>query len=519
MGNYPNIILQSNCIFPATGEAAYSGYVAINEDRISALGSGSIPQELIGPDTKIIPCGDATILPGASDVHCFFTGYSVGFVGVNLENAENIAGVLNMVSAYAKQVPEDKPILGHGIKASVALPPDTKWLDKVYGDRPVILFEEGCETCYMSKSAKAKYDFTPETCYPEAYVRLLPEILTDRAFILPEFKKYMHMMNSKGITSVKEMGFDDFYGFTDLLEELEKDHALTCRIHFMSQPVGKPFDINYGKAMRDRFQSEFVRFSGYNQMTDGSISQLCGDLKQPYLCADTTCAQSIPWETLRQDALCADQEGFRFSLHAQGDAAISKVLDIYEECLRDEQGKLVNRHSITDLEFSDPADLERMGKLGVIAEIYPQIQSIADREGKIAMIEEKIGPERGAFYWNRRKMADSDVLLSCGTDLPLLIDNIPESIYHAVGGFFPEGGPAFNEQNMLTREELLTAWTKGGAYNLYRETELGTLEVGKKADIAVFSGNLLTTPLETIRSIHTTMTFVNGQKVYDAKEN
>lgn len=36
--------------------------------------------------------------------------------------------------------------------------------------------------------------------------------------------------------------------------------------------------------MREKFTGEFVRFSGYNQMTDGSISQLCGDLKQPYSC-------------------------------------------------------------------------------------------------------------------------------------------------------------------------------------------------------------------------------------------
>lgn len=71
-----------------------------------------------------------------------------------------------------------------------------------------------------------------------------------------------------------------------------------------------------------------------------------------------------------------------------------------------------------------------MGKLGVIAEIYPQIQSIANRKDKLAMIEEKIGMDRGQYYWNRRKMADSNVLLSCGTDLPLLIDDIPESIYH-----------------------------------------------------------------------------------------
>ena len=54
-----------------------------------------------------------------------------------------------------------------------------------------------------------------------------------------------------------------------------------------------------------------------------------------------------------------------------------------------------------------------MGKLGVIAEIYPQLQSIANRKDKLAMIEEKIGMDRGQYYWNRRKMADSNVLLSC----------------------------------------------------------------------------------------------------------
>ena len=120
-----------------------------------------------------------------------------------------------------------------------------------------------------------------------------------------------------------------------------------------------------------------------------------------------------------------------------------------------------------------------MGAMGVIAEIYPQIQSIADREGKLAMISEKIGMDRGRYYWNRRKMADSGVPLSCGTDLPLLIDNIPESVYHAVGGYFPEGG----------------------AYNLSCEDSLGTLEPGKKADIAALSGNLFTTPVENSRNL------------------
>ena len=178
---------------------------------------------------------------------------------------------------------------------------------------------------------------------------------------------------------------------------------------------------------------------------------------------------------------------------------------------------MVNRHAITDLEFSDPADLERMGKMGVIAEIYPQIQSIANRKDKLAMIKDKIGEERGRYYWNRRKMADSNVIISCGTDLPLLIDDIPQSVYHAVGGLFPEAGEPFNKQNTLNISELLKAWTCGGAFNLGKEDVLGTLEEGKKADIAVIDGDIFTVPLEKVRDLKVCLTICDGKIVYEGE--
>lgn len=514
MSKHAEIVLQSNCVFTAAGEAPFAGYVAVAEGRILAVGRGTCPPELLDASTQVFDLGDRTVSPGFSDVHCFFTGYSIGFVGADLSGADSCEALAEQAGAYAASVPADRPVLGHGWDAERIHPQDHRLLDERFGDRPVILFAAGCETCWMNQAALDKYQFDPDTCYPEAYWRLLPDVLGDRDFILPEFRRYMQMMNSRGVTSVKEMGFDQFYGFTDLLEELEQAGELTLRVNFMSQPVGEGASLEYGRRMRDRFRGEFVRFSGYNRMTDGSISQLCGDLKQPYCCADTTCAQEIDWDLIAAETRAADAEGFRFSLHAQGDAAISKVLDIYETCRRDEQGRMVNRHSITDLEFSDPADLERMGRMGVIAEIYPQIQSIADRAGKLAMIQEKIGMERGKYYWNRRKMADCGVPLSCGTDLPLLIDDIPQSVYHAVGGYFPEGGEPFNLQNMLTTQELLTAWTRGGAYNLGVEQELGTLEAGKKADIAVLSGNLFTAPMEEVRSLRVDMTLVGGTVVH-----
>ena len=517
MSKCAEILLQSNCIFTAAGEDPFAGYVAVADGRILAVGRGACPPDLVSAETKVLQLGDRTVSPGFSDVHCFFTGYAAGFVGADLSGAGSCEEIVALVRDYAASRAPERPLLGHGWDAGRIRPAGPALLDEAFGPRPVVLFAEGGETCWMNTAAMELYQFDPSVCYPEAYWRLLPEILGDRDFIVPEFRRYMRMMNSRGVTSVKEMGFDQFSGFTDVLADLEQAGELTLRVHFMSQPVGEGASLAYGRAMREKFRGEFVRFSGYNRMTDGSISQMCGDLKQPYCCApNTTCAQEIDWDLIAEEARAVDAEGFRFSLHAQGDAAIARVLDIYETCRRDEQGRMVNRHSITDLEFSDPADLERMGRMGVIAEIYPQIQSIADRRSKLAMIEEKIGMERGRYYWNRRKMADSGVLLSCGTDLPLLIDDIPQSVYHAVGGYFPEGGEPFNKQNMLTVPELLTAWTRGGAYNLCREEELGTLEAGKKADIAVLSGNLFTIPVEQARSLSVDLTLLGGRTVHCA---
>lgn len=515
MANFAEIVLQSNCIFTAASAQPFAGHVAIAEGRLLAVGEGPCPQSLVDSQTRVFELGDRTVSPGFSDVHCFFTGYAMGFVGADLSAAASCEELVELAHTYAAGLPASKPVLGHGWDSEKISPVGTALLDEAFGNRPAVLFAQGNETCWMNQAAIDKYGFTPDTCYPEAYCRLLPEALDDREFIIPEFKRYMKMMNSRGVTSVKEMGFDQFCHFPDVLEELDKAGELTLRVSFMSQPVALPANIEFGKRMRERFQGDFVRFSGYNQMTDGSISQLCGELKKPYLCADTTCAQNIDWDRLARETREADAAGFRFSLHAQGDGAIAKTLDIYETCQRDENGRLVNRHSMTDLEFSDPADLERMGRLGVVAEIYPQIQSIADRESKLAMIEEKIGMGRGRYYWNRRKMVDSGVTLSCGTDLPLLIDDIPQSVYHAVGGYFPEGGQPFNAQNMLTVPELLTAWTKGGAYDLFQEDELGTLEAGKKADVAVLSGNLFTVPVTQARELSVDMTIVDGKIVHN----
>lgn len=505
-------ILLSRNIFTATDDKPFAGFVAIADGAILGVGPGD-GAEFRGENTEVRDLGDKTVCPGFFDSHCFFTGYAMGFIGVDLSGTGSLADALGAAEKYAGALPPGSPVLGHGLKAAID-DDAVAALEKRFGARPTVLFADGGETCLMNAAARARYGFTPDACYAEMIWKLIAEVMRDRDFIVPMFRRYMKLMNSKGVTSVKEMGFDDYYGFADILEELDRAGELTLRVSFMSQPVGRGMDLEHGRVMRGRFTGDFVRFSGYNRMTDGSIGQHQGDLKEPYDDKPgVRCAQDIDYPAIEREVLAADAEGFRFSLHAQGDAAVAKVLDIYEKCAKGSDDKVKNRQAITDLELSDPADLERMGRLGVVAEVYPQIPTLYNRQEKLEMIAARVG-DRGRYYWNRRTMADSGVTISCATDLPLLVDDIPESIYCACGGYFADGGEPFNPGNALTVAELLRAWCRGGAVNLSCEDRLGTLEVGKTADITVLDAPVFDIDPAKVRDVKVCATFVAGREVY-----
>ncbi len=509
---YADFILKSDCVFTGLADSPEKGYVATAGEKIIKVGFDEIDQSLIGENTKVIDCGNQLITPGFIDVHTFFTGYAIFHIGMDVSQIGTAKECMERLQEYARERTPGSTIFGHGWNPQkLEAGPVEEMLNETYPGRAVILFAASRGACIMNQKARDTYGFTPEECYPEAYHRIMREYLNDRDFIEPEFEAYMKLMNSRGVTTVKEMGFDDFYGFTGFLKEKEED--LTLRFFFMSQPVGEGANIEYGKRMAKEFTGNFVRFSGYNRMTDGTVASTRGDLLEPYEGTDSCCGMEIDYPLIEKELLEADENGFRYSLHAQGDGAVHKVVEMYDKC-RKENGKLVNRHAITDMEFSNPKDLEKMGALGVTGEIYFQIMSLDPGDEVKAAIGKTIGSERGKYYWNRRKMLDSGVTLSGATDLPLMITDIPEAIYHGCGGYFPEGGEPFNKQNTITIPEMLKAWTWGGAYNLGMEDKLGTLEAGKLADIAVLDHNVFEVPMEQMRDVTVAMTMTNGRITY-----
>ena len=515
-----SLVLLSRSVFTGLDDHPMDGFVAIRGNRIEAVGPAADSGPFVESADEVRDMGTRTIMAGLVDVHTFFTGWVLRRTGADLSAASTPADAADALLAWTA-AHEGAPVaLGRNLPECLLGADLDRALDQVFTATPAVAFTEGAGTCALNAAAGERYGFTPDACYAEMIWRLMADYLALDE-VHEAYGDYMRMLNSRGVTSIKEMCFDDYYGFADEMERREAAGDLTVRVDMMSQPVGRGADLAYARTARDRFQGPFVRFSGFNRMTDRGLWCGLAEMIEPYEegaaagAAGKTVVEEPEWDLIARELAEVDAEGFRYSLHCQGDGAVRKTVALYRDLPRDERGRLARRHSITDLENSDPADLEAFGSIGGICEVYPQILTLDAREDCLSTMRRQIGEARLEHGWNRRGMVDAGCIVCCGTDLPLLTPHLGDSIYSACGGYFADGLPV-NQGNTLTVAELLRAWTFGGAYDLEREDELGTLEPGKLADICVLDADVFSIDPAQARSLGVALTVSDGRIVYES---
>jgi len=160
-----------------------------------------------------------------------------------------------------------------------------------------------------------------------------------------------------------------------------------------------------------------------------------------------------------------------------------------------------------------PSDVPRFAKLGVIPSMQP-----THCTSDMTWAEKRVGPVRvkGAYAW--RSLLKTGVHLPLSSDFPGETANPFYGIYAAITRQDPNGNPGggWYPEERLTLQEALRGYTLEGAYAEFEETEKGSIEKGKLADLIVVSQDITTLAPKEILSIRVLKTFLGGKLVYDA---
>lgn len=515
MKGHADIIIRSDLIFTGrTKDEIIDGFVAVEGKEIRCVEKGTGFEKYTDKDTKVLDMTGKVVSPGFVDNHVFFMGYIWERVGLDVSDIQSGEELLEALRTYGASLEPEKPVLAHGLSEDTEVLGEL--LDKEFPERAAVVFRESREDCLMNQKARDRFGFDEESCYAESCYRMFQELVGDQDYAKAQYMEFQKMLAGQGITSIKEIGFDDYYGFTDVLKRLEEEGGLMHRVNLVSQPVGRNADLEYGQAMKEKFGGDFVKFMGYNIMVDGDIESYGGDILDKYPDEERAAEEfeAPDYEELEQTVLTADKKGFRCALHAEGDRAVRKVIDIFEKCRR-ENGARDARHAIIDMELIDSGDIQRLSENGITAINYVQIMNCYPQYENYYGLS-YFSEERQKTIWPYRSLVDSGAVLCWGTDLPLDVPDIPLSISFASERKFPDGAPeaGYNTGEAITPGEVLLGWTYNGQKANFDEDRLGTLESGKLADIAVLDRNIFEEHGERLKETKVCMTICDGKIVY-----
>ncbi|MEX0300587.1 MAG: amidohydrolase [Kordiimonas sp.] len=532
---YADTVIEANAIYTADDNNPKVEAIAILNGRFIHVGNKVDVEALIGPDTETITLDSAFVFPGFTDAHAHLSGIGQRELSLNLENVTSLAELKSMISNWRSEHPDLPVIVGRGWI-------ETHWpekrfpsrwdIDEVIADIPVILTRADGHALVANSAALREANITAQTDVPfggainQNAIGEITGMLIDNAQQL--ITPVMPETTADDIATFLATGSDVYsrYGWTNIHNmsvswaEVEAIEALSDR-NELNIRVYNSVDQQYAN---DLFQSGLRTSNNGKAITraiklylDGALGSRGAALIEPYSDAQTSGLLLSTKEELMPILTQALEEGYQVNTHAIGDRANRLLLDWYEEAMATvpalgravEQPRWRDEHT----QIVNPEDITRYQQLGVIPSMQPS-HAIGDMHFAPA----RLGDERlnGAYAWST--LVNSGVIIAGGSDAPVergepLIEFYAATARRDLDGF---QGENWHAEEALTRDEALKMFTLWPAIASFQEDEIGSIAIGKQADLSVFSVDLMTAIESDIPKGKAVMTMVAGEIIYRA---
>jgi predicted amidohydrolase YtcJ len=515
--------------------------LAVWKERIIAVGRADDIRPLIGPDTRVIDAKQRRVVPGFHDSHVHLLQSGLQLSRVYLKDAKDEAEFGKRLQEFDKKIPPGRWMQGglwdHDRTFKGELP-TAAVLDKYVPDRPVFLRRYDGHMGLANTKALKLAGITADTKDPTGGVIYRKEgtkeptgLLRDKAMglvsqlipppeegeVLDGLQAALGEARKVGVTSVQDMDGSDTGTrkiLLSVLQNLAKAGKLTLRVRLYF-PLGAYSSLAQIGVLLG-FGDLWVSIGSLKDFIDGSLGSSTAKMFDPYLNEPgSTGLYVTPPGKLRDNILAADKAGLGVAVHAIGDKGNADLLDIYEEVAK-KNGPRDRRFRIEHAQHLRPQDYKRFADLGVIASMQPY--HIID-DGRWA--EGRIGAKRCESSYALRSLLDVGAKLAFGSDWsvapldPLL--GIDAAVNRrTLDGKNPKG---WFPQQKITVKEAIEGYTLGSAFAAFQEKHLGTLEVGKLADVVVLSRDILAdAERDRIDQTQVVLTMVGGRVVYAKEE-
>jgi len=502
--------------------------LAIRGNRVVAVGSAADTDKLKGPQTRVIDLNRRTVIPGLIDNHAHW----VRAAEHDELRFDGITSRRRALELLAERVRTAKPgewiaVLGGWSEEQFDEPRGfpLEELDRIAPNNPVAIQSVYNHTYLNSVGlAAAKIDATTPNPQggtiekdasgkPTGLVRGAGGVAFVAARIphdtqeawLANTRKLVAYLNAMGLTAWLDAGgrgmgakhYEPYKALADRGELNIRVFWTTIRQPATPQQVDAVLaEIPQQKPFQGNAYFDHV---GWGESIYAPVTT---QLLRP-----TSNTRPEDLAQMRRLLVALAERGLYVNSHVEMEAAIDAFLDVYEGLNKERPIKGL-RWSFSHLDQVTEAQLERMKRLGMSAQIHsrPLIQGA---------LMHKVHGEKAWDMPPFRRIQDSGIHWGLGSDATAVTPSNPfYTLSLAVTGKMV-GGQAVNRQT-ITREEALIAHTRNNAHFLFQEGDLGSLALGKYADLLVLDRDYLTVPPDEIKDIKPLMTMVGGKVVYDA---
>ncbi|OHU85101.1 MULTISPECIES: amidohydrolase [Pseudoalteromonas] len=521
-------------VYTVNTKQPWAEAVAIQGNKIVYVGSDTQAQSYITERTEVIDLKGKMLMPGFHDVHIHPLESASEVTQFTLPGYASEDEYIDRLYEASLSNPNTDWLIGYGHEIATLLDMQTSplaVLDEAIPERPVIIMEQTSHSMWVNSKALSLAGITANRKDPvggvigrdeqgnlngilydnagnqlmELAMNSRPDAQTQDYFGLIEYT--MPELNKVGITSISDARTYWQRGHLQTWQRVADEDKLTLRVSLGLWAYPQMSDekqIVSLKSMFSRPSDSLLKVDQVKFYMDGILVNSTAAMHEPYEVNWLNLYQNKGLNYFTQARLekyiqALEPTGFDFNIHGIGDRGIHEALNAIENASNGHA-----RHRVTHLEVVDPADMPRFAKLNVIAD--------AQVAGEFSQPEHwsenipLIGAQRSENLVPIKSLQRANATLTLSSDWNVSTFNPFVGISHAIS----------RAPQNITLAQAIAAYTINGAYAMRQEHLVGSIEVGKRADLVVLGSNLFDLTAEQIKQVTAELTLLDGEVVYQA---